>query len=95
MSEQQVIYSFAWFEPDEWHKLKETVEDPETLDDSYQEWRQNAENFIRELRTDGQQVKKISIKISKLLVWCKSRGLKPDSKARSAYAASLAQQRNK
>ncbi|NUZ13338.1 hypothetical protein HUZ36_21475 [Pseudoalteromonas sp. McH1-7] len=95
MSEQQIVYSFAWFEPDEWQKLKETVEDPDTLDDSYQEWRQNAENVIRELRAGGQQVKKISIKISKLLVWCESRSLKPNSKARSEYAAFLAQQRDK
>ncbi|MDN3609792.1 hypothetical protein ACFFUP_11335 [Vibrio ostreicida] len=49
MSGQKIVYSFAWFEPDEWQKLKETVEDPEALDDSYQEWRQNAENVIREL----------------------------------------------
>ena len=95
MSEQQIVYSFAWFQPEEWQKLKETVEDPETLDDTYQEWRHNAETVIKELRTDGQQVKKISIKISKLLDWCESKGLKPNSKARSEYAAFLAEQRSK
>ncbi len=95
MSEQQIVYSFAWFQPEEWQKLKETVEDPETLDDTYQEWRHNAETVIKELRTDGHQVKKISIKISKLLDWCDSKGLKPNSKARSEYAAFLAEQRSK
>ena len=95
MSEQQIVYSFAWFEPEEWQCLKETVDDPESLDDSYQEWRHNAENAIGELRANGAQVQKISIKISKLLAWCESRGLKPNSKARSEYAACLAQQRSK
>ena len=95
MSEQQIVYSFAWFQPEEWQKLKETVEDPETLDDTYQEWRHNAEAVITELRNDGHQVKKISIKISKLLDWCESKGLKPNGKARSEYAAFLAEQRSK
>ena len=94
MGEQQIAYSFAWFQPEEWQCLKETVEDPSTLDDTYQEWRHNAENAIGELRANGEQVQKISIKISKLLVWCESKGIKPDSKARSEYAAFLAQQRS-
>ena len=95
MGEQQIVYSFAWFQPEEWQCLKETVEDPSTLDATYQEWRHNAENAIGELRANGEKVHKISIKVRKLLVWCESKGIKPDSKARSEYAASLAQQRSK
>ena len=94
MGEQQIVYSFAWFQPEEWQCLKETVEDPSTLDDTYQEWRNNADNAIGELRANGEKVQKISIKISKLLVWCKSKDIKPDSKARSEYAAFLADQRS-
>jgi len=94
MGEQQIVYSFAWFQPEEWQCLKETVDDPTTLDDTYQEWRHNAENAISELRANGEQVKKISIKISKLVTWCESKGIKPDSKARSEYAALLADQRS-
>jgi len=37
MSKQQIVYSFAWFQSEEWQKLKEAVEDSETLDDTYQE----------------------------------------------------------
>ena len=94
MGEQQIVYSFAWFQPEEWQCLKETVDDPNTLDDTYQEWRHNAENAISELRANGEQVKKISIKISKLVSWCESKGIKPDSKARTEYAAFLADQRS-
>ena len=94
MGDQQIVYSFAWFQPEEWQCLKEAVEDPSTLDDTYQEWRNNADNAIGELRANGEKVQKISIKISKLLVWCKSKDIKPDSKARSEYAAFLADQRS-
>ena len=95
MTDQQIIYSFAWFQPEEWQKLKETVDDPETLDDSYQEWRKNAEETISEIRAAGHKVQKTSIKISKLLDWCASKGYKPNSKARSEYAAYLSQLRSK
>ena len=94
MDEQQIVYSFVWFQPEEWLCLKETVDDPSTLDNSYQEWRSSAESAIAELRSNGKKVQKISIKISKLLAWCESKGIQPDGKARSEYAAFLAQQRS-
>lgn len=95
MDEQQIVYSFAWFQPEEWQHLKEAVEDPSTLDNTYEEWRNNAENMVGKIRENGQQVNKISIKINKLLLWCQSKGIKPDSKARSEYAACIAQQRDR
>lgn len=94
MDEEKIVYSFVWFQPDDWQCLKETIEDPSTLDDTYQEWRSSAESAIAELRANGLQVQKIFIKISKLLAWCESKGIQPDGKARSEYAAFLAQQRS-
>ena len=67
MNEPQIVYSFAWFQCEEWQKLKEVVDDPDTLDDTYQEWRNNAENAISEFRSNGSKVQKISIKVSELL----------------------------
>jgi hypothetical protein len=93
MSEQKVVYSFAWYQPEEWELLKRTVDDPSTLDDTYAEWRHNAENSISEIRANGHTINKTSIKIDQLMAWCSAKGLKPDSSARSEYAAFLAQQR--
>jgi len=95
MSEQQTVYFFAWFQPEEWQGLKEIEEVSESLDDSYQEWRQNAEHAIAELRADGVQVQKISIKTKGLLEWCEMKGLQANGSARSEYTALLAQQRVK
>ncbi|MCG6202611.1 hypothetical protein [Psychromonas antarctica] len=94
MNEQKVIYSIAWYQPEEWQHLKEIVDDPSSLDDSYEEWRSSAEKAIVELRSNGQSVKKTAIKISSLLTWCESKGVKPDSKARSEYAAFLSEKRS-
>ena len=95
MSEQNIVYSFAWFQPEEWNRLKEVVEDPSSLDDTYEEWRASAEKAISEFRANGQTVQKISIKVSELLIWCELKGYKPDSEARAEYTASLSQKRNK
>ena len=95
MIQQKIVYSFAWYQSEEWHRLKEIVDDPSTLDDTYEEWRRNAESAIGELRANDQTVKKISIKVSELLTWCESKGVKPDGKARSEYAALLAESRGK
>jgi hypothetical protein len=94
MNEKQIVYAMAWFQPEEWQYLKETIDEPETLDDTYQEWRHNAESKVVELRSNGEKVKKISIKINKLLSWCELKGIKPDGKARSEYVAYLSEQRN-
>jgi hypothetical protein len=93
MNEQEVVYSFAWYQPNEWELLKQAVDDPSTLDDTYAEWRNNAENAISEIRANGHSINKISIKIVQLLAWCENKGVKPDSGSRSEYAAFLAQQR--
>ncbi|TEW51222.1 hypothetical protein [Psychromonas algicola] len=95
MNEDNVIYSFAWFQPKEWQLLKESVDDPTSLDNSYDEWRRQAESAIGEFRANGKKVKKVSINVSELLTWCESKGLKPDSKARSEFTAFKAEQRAK
>ena len=83
----------TWFQPEEWQKLKEVVDDPTTLDDSYVDWKKGADQAIRDFRENGQIVQKISVKIDKLLVWCDTQGLKPNGKVRSQYAAYLAQKK--
>lgn len=92
-TEQKVIYTMTWFQPEEWQKLKETVDDPTMLDDSYEDWKKGAEQAIRDFRENGQTVQKVSLKIDKLLAWCNTQDLKPDGKARSQYAAYLVQQK--
>ncbi len=48
--------AMCWFQKSEWLALKEI--DPESMDDSYEEWLKNANGAISDLRADGAQVKK-------------------------------------
>lgn len=92
-NEENVVFTMTWFQPEEWQKLKEAVEDPDTLDDTYEDWRKSAEQAIRDFRENGQIIQKISIKVDKLLHWCDSQGLKPDGEGRAQYASHIAHQR--
>ncbi len=89
MNNQTPVLALAWFQAQEWLKLRDAVEDPSTLDDTYDEWRSSAEKAVSEFRAEGHLVKKVSIKTSELLIWCEENGVKPDGKARSEYVAYL------
>ena len=91
-NENDIALAFCWFDKEQWQLLAKI--DPDGVDNSYEEWRKNANSAISKFETSGQKVVKISIKISDLQEWCRERGFEPNSKSRSEYVAMLAQQRD-
>lgn len=89
-----IVVAFCWYQPDEWEKLKQTAADAEKLDDTYKEWKKNANDMIRVVRATGRSVQKINIKTEALNAWCKAEGRENNSAARSHYATAMAKQRN-
>jgi hypothetical protein len=94
MEEDNTVVAFCWYQPEEWEKLKQTAADAEKLDDTYQDWKQNANDMIRFVRAAGRQVQKINITVEALNAWCQARGRENNSAARSHYATAMAKQRN-
>jgi len=92
IKEDDIIYSLCWFDEEQWKLLSKI--DPTGVDESYSEWKKNANKAYSELIENGLKVQKISIKITKLQEWCQERGVMPNSKSRSEYAAFLAQKRH-
>ncbi|MEL0583855.1 MAG: hypothetical protein AAES65_03080 [Candidatus Thiodiazotropha sp. (ex. Lucinoma kazani)] len=89
--EDDIIYTLCWFDEEQWKLLSKI--DPTGVDESYSEWKKNANKAYSELIENGLKAQKISIKISKLQEWCLERGVESNSKSRSEYAAYLAQER--
>ncbi len=83
--------ALAWYDAAQWAKLKQVAEDADKLDDSYEAWRRSAENLERELRRKGIEIKRVHIVVESLVVWGTSRQRPVNGKARSEYAAQLAQ----
>jgi len=84
---KEAIIGVCWYQPDEWEMLKQTATDSETLDDSYEDWKKNANRAINGLRSNNTKVKKVNVKINELIVWCGENKLENNSKTRSRYAA--------
>ena len=78
--------AFCWYEPDEWLKIKMTATDADKQDDSYEEWKANANNAIKEIRAAGHNVVKIAMKSEEFLEWCEKNGVENNGGNRSKFA---------
>lgn len=86
--------AIAWYQKDEWEKMKALSVDPDDLDDDYESWKINANTLIATLRESGVIAQKVSVKADRLLQWCQQQGKPLNGEARSGYAAFLLEQRH-
>lgn len=91
----EMIVGFCWYQPEQWAELKKVAVDPEKLDDTYEEWRANANKAFNEIVAAGHDIRKISINTKELVAWCKKCERQLDGKARSEFAALKLQKRSK
>ena len=92
INDDDTIITFCWFDEEQWNLLAKV--DPDGVGESYSQWRKNANKAYTELKEKGLRIQKLSIKIPELLKWCQKRGVEPNSKSRSEYAAFIAQERD-
>ena len=92
-NDKSLVLGFCWYDRTQWEQLKAAV--PDTMDDSYAQWRRNAARAFNKLRRDGHNIKKVNINVSAFLEWCKTRDLEPDSDGRTQYVAWVLRQRDK
>jgi len=83
----------CWYKEEQWTRLKEIVADPESIEESYAQWKQQAEQTVNALRAQGLNIVKVSVDTEAMLFWVNSKGLPLDGEARSEYVASVLQQR--
>jgi hypothetical protein len=83
----------AWFERDQWERLRDVAADPEILDDSYEEWLEGATQLAEKLKSEGVPIQPVTVFIDALVAWCDEQQLPVDSGARAKYAAALLKSR--
>jgi hypothetical protein len=86
-SEGKVAIGFAWYRPQQWHRVRDISEDAEDLADTYLEWLHLAEEKFTQLRSSGLHVEKVDIDSEQLITWCNQQGLPITGESRSQYAA--------
>jgi hypothetical protein len=79
----------AWYTREAWQHLVAVADDREALDETFEDWERQALTIVRELESNGRNVRKIPIVVDGLVAWCRARGYAIDSKARAAYVCDL------
>lgn len=85
------VFALAWYSEEEYAKFKVLSDDPETWNESYDSWRENAEKAIRILMRGGANITRVPLIFSEVQQWCAMSGRENNSPARSEYAATKLQ----
>ena len=90
--DSEIIFTICWFDEEQWNLIAKL--DPNGVDDSYSQWRKNANKAFSDFQSQGKNVKKVLVKSSELVKWCKERSIDINSRSRSEYAAFIADERH-
>lgn len=92
--DQDQTICIAWFRREQWFLIKQKADDPEIIEDTYEEWEKEAESLVQKLIAIGKQFNKIDVDIFELEEWYKANGLPNVGNARSRFAAEKGQDLN-
>jgi len=84
----------AWYTRGQWAAVRAIASDPETFEETYEEWVRGAEQALHELAQTGLVLEKVAINSQALEAWCQQSGRPVNSEARAAFAAELLRQRD-
>ena len=87
-----------WYREAEYADLRASVEDPQTMHATHAEWLKAATDGVDQLIAQGFTVNKVDFDQQLFFAWCRWRGRKVDTHARSDFAveraATLAEKSN-
>ena len=92
-ADSKMVTGVAWYRPEQWARLREISEDVENLDDTYEEWRQKAEQVLRDSVPPDVILEKVDIDVEEVLAWCNVLGLPMNGQSRSRYVSDRLRQK--
>ena len=95
MKNENMIIGVCWYKEEQWGRFKEIVSDPENIEDTYQQWRKDAEKAFNEIRASGANIKKVLVDTEEMLMWANEQNRPLNGETRSEYAAFILQHREK
>jgi len=83
----------AWYQREQWARLRELAADVDALEEDYDAWVASAERSLAMVRSQGLAVERVAVDVDDIAAWCTREGRPFDSKARSEYVAQLMRRR--
>ncbi len=90
----KLIMGVCWYREEQWDRIKDIVADPELFEDTYFQWRKDAEKTLNEIRGQGYNPKKVLVDVDAMLDWINDQNKKLDAAARTEYVTFLLQERD-
>jgi hypothetical protein len=94
-SKAKAALGVAWYSKEEWDRLREVAEDPDLLEENYEEWVEVFEGSLRQLSKAGILPDRIEVRVDELVEWCHRKSLPIDAKARSQFVAEALHERHR
>ena len=82
------IVGVGWYKKDQWEDLRRISTDKDALEDTWEEWAQNAERTLAEMMKKGFMMQKVSVDVHELDLWCRAEKRACDGEARAVYITS-------
>lgn len=79
------VVGVAWYRRDQWPRLLEASADRAMLEDTYDEWLQNAEKTMKSFKARGIRLEKVDVDLEQLLFWCAQRGRPVNAESRTDF----------
>ena len=92
-TQRKPILGVAWYTSEQWDRLKVLADDPEAMDDTHNDWLQNATGHVRGLKQQGFQVVKVPLDVGEWVAWCKKNGKELNGAARSEFTSQKVSER--
>ena len=92
-ADSKMVTGVAWYRPEQWARLREISEDVENLDDTYEEWRQKAEQVLRDSIPADVTLEKVDIDVEEVLARCNVLGLPMNAQSRARYVSDRLRQK--
>jgi len=65
------VIGIAWYKKEQWFILRQVIENPNDIENTYEEWLNNAINLRKTLIDSGLTVEEVEIDIQDVKSWCK------------------------
>ena len=77
--------NLAYYKKTDWKRLLESVDDRDSMHDTWKEWHKAYQKAKIQLIASGFIVKEIVVDIDDLIHFCKTKGIKNNGEARSKF----------
>ena len=81
------IIGLSWYEPDDYHQLRNSLTDAEHFPLEYEAWLADVESSLRYFKSNGYRVLQLPVKPPEFITFCRRRGISPDCAAHKTFVS--------